>query len=143
MKTAVLIKANEVVDQKRFLKLIEIVFLFIGTPIILWLELPKWTKGSYFLICLIYVIWLMLKKDKLNLVEKKLVNPTKTLLAFGIKLSLIALGSFLFLYFYNPESLFNVISKKPLLWLGFSAIYVLISVIPQEIIYRYFFLKKN
>ena len=142
MKTAVLIKANEVVDQKRFLKLIEIVFLFIGTPIILWLELPKWTKGSYFLICLIYVIWLMLKKDKLNLVEKKLVNPTKTLLAFGIKLSLIALGSFLFLYFYNPESLFNVISKKPLLWLGFSAIYVLISVIPQEIIYRYFFLKR-
>ncbi len=142
MKTVVLTKTNETTDQKRFLKLIEIVFLFVGTPLLLWLEIPKWVKGSYFLICVAYVAWLLLRKEKLHIVEKKLVHPAKTLLAFGIKFSVIALGSFLFLYFYEPESLFNVISTKPMLWFGFSALYVVLSVIPQEIIYRYFFLKR-
>ncbi|MDA9066715.1 CPBP family intramembrane metalloprotease [Flavobacteriales bacterium] len=84
----------------------------------------------------------MIKKEKLNFGEKKLVTPTKTLLAFAIKLGAIALGSFLFLFFYDSDSLFNVISTKPMLWLGYSLIYVLLSVIPQEIIYRYFFLKR-
>ncbi len=142
MKTAVLTKSKEAVDQQRFLKLIEILFLFIGTPIILWLDIPSWTKNTYFFVCVGYVTWLIVRKEKLHIVEKKLVHPAKTLLAFGIKFGAIALGSFLFLYFYDPDSLFNVISKKPMLWLSFSAIYVVLSVIPQEIIYRYFFLKR-
>lgn len=142
MKTAILTETLEATDQQRFLKLIEILFLFIGTPIILWLEIPSWTKNTYFFTCVGYVIWLMIKKEKLNFGEKKLVTPTKTLLAFAIKLGAIALGSFLFLFFYDSDSLFNVISTKPMLWLGYSLIYVLLSVLPQEIIYRYFFLKR-
>lgn len=142
MKTTTLTKTNESTDQKKILKLVEIVFLFVGTPLILWLELPQWLKGSYFFICVGYVIFLMLSKNKLHIVEKKLVHPVKTLVDFGIKLSLIMLSSTLFLYVYDPDSLFNVISTKPLLWLSFSGIYVVLSVIPQEVIYRYFFLKR-
>ena len=142
METTTLTKVQETSDQKRLLKLIEIVFLFVGTPIILWLELPKWLKGSYFFICVGYVIWLMVRKGKLHIVEKKLVHPLKTLTNFGTRFCAIAVSSFLFLYVYDSDSLFNVISTKPMLWLGFSFIYVVLSVIPQELIYRYFFLKR-
>ncbi|MGB1040408.1 MAG: CPBP family intramembrane glutamic endopeptidase [Flavobacteriales bacterium] len=142
METAILTESQEISIRQKIIKLTEIILLFVGTPIMLWLELPLWSKGSYFFICIGYVIWLMVKKDKLNIVEKKLVNPTRTLLDFGIKFMAIAGLSTLFLYFSDPDSLFNVISEKPLLWLSFSGIYVVLSVIPQEIIYRYFFLKR-
>lgn len=101
-----------------------------------------WVKGSYFLVCVAYVTWLMIKKEKLNFGEKKLPNLSKTLLEFGLKFGIILVTSTLFLYFYDPSSLFNVITEKPMLWLSFSALYVVLSVIPQEIIYRYFFLKR-
>jgi hypothetical protein len=56
LKTAILTETLEATDQQRFLKLIEILFLFIGTPIILWLEIPSWTKNTYFFTCVGYVI---------------------------------------------------------------------------------------
>jgi membrane protease YdiL (CAAX protease family) len=47
-----------------------------------------------------------------------------------------------FIYFYDNEAFFNVILNKPMLWFKFSLIYILVSVIPQELIYREFFMKR-
>lgn len=38
-----------------------------------------------------------------------------------------------------PEKLFYSITEHPRLWLGMSAFYCLVSVYPQELIYRHFF----
>lgn len=57
-----------------------------------------------------------------------------------IGLSVIALIGLL--WFLEPELLFLVIQKKPLLWLIGIFAYPLISVYPQEIIYRAYFFQR-
>lgn len=40
---------------------------------------------------------------------------------------------------YASDDLFRVVINQPLLWVGISLFYVLMSVIPQEFVYRHFF----
>jgi len=46
------------------------------------------------------------------------------------------------MYFTDPDNLFVVVRKKPLMWFGILAFYALFSAYPQELLYRGFFFKR-
>lgn len=81
----------------------------------------------------------MKKFSKVKIDKKRKENTLKEI---GTRFLVIAILTTLVLYFQNKEQLFNVIVNKPDLWFKFSGIYILFSVIPQELIYRTFFVKR-
>ena len=127
--------------QKKY-KWIEICFLFIITPVVLFLELPVLYKVIYLLLGVIYITLISIFIENFSRVKLDRKLKKKTFISIGIRFLVIALLTILPLYFQNKEALFNVMLNKPTLWLKFSGVYILFSVIPQELIYRTFFVKR-
>tara|TARA_R110002126_G_scaffold274972_1_gene420314 strand:- start:53472 stop:54113 length:642 start_codon:yes stop_codon:yes gene_type:complete len=123
-------------------KLAEICFLFIITPVILFLSIPILFKVIYLLLGVVYIILLSIFIEKLIKVNVDKKSKENALKQIGIRFLIIAFLTSLVLYVQDRESLFNVMLNKPLLWLRFSGVYILFSVIPQELIYRTFFVKR-
>jgi len=89
-----------------------------------------------------HCVWISIH---LKLISKKALiqinfkeNWKRLLLSF----ILVALSSTLFLYVVQPENLFIVVLKKPLLWVAILFVYAFLSVYPQELLYRSFFFKR-
>lgn len=54
-------------------------------------------------------------------------------------IGLFLVASTLMVWWFLPEKLFFVVKENPGLWLGISLFYAVVSVYPQELIYRHFF----
>ena len=123
-------------------KLIEIVLLFIVTPIVLITPTHVSIKIGYLLLGVIYISFVSSKKEafKKRKIESKISN--NALKRIGLRFIVIAVSTTLFVYFQDRTLLFSVMLNKTSLWLKFNLIYVLVSVIPQELIYRTFFVKR-
>ncbi len=133
---------KEIFTSNRNLKFVEIVLLFIVAPIILLLSIPTMYKVTYVLIGVFYMMLISIfieKFQKKNIGKKLRKTVGKQI---GIRFLTITLLTTIVLYFQDKELLFNVVLNKPVLWLKFSGIYILFSVIPQELIYRTFFVKR-
>lgn len=124
------------------IKSLEIVFLFIISPLILWFSIPIIYKVVYLFLGVAYItiISIFIEKFQKRKLDKKLRNRALKHIAF--RFLIIALLTICILYIQDKEALFNVMLNKPSLWLKFSGIYILLSVIPQELIYRTFFVKR-
>ena len=124
------------------IKFIEIVVLFIASPIILFLEIPIIYKVIFLFLGVVYIALISIfieKFSKVNIDKKIKQSSLKNII---IRFVIIAVLTTLVLYFQNKAQLFNVVLNKPDLWLKFSGVYILFSVIPQELIYRTFFVKR-
>lgn len=124
------------------IKFIEIVVLFIASPIILFLEIPIIYKVIFLFLGVVYIALISIfieKFSKVNIDKKVKQSSLKNII---IRFVIIAVLTTLVLYFQNKAQLFNVVLNKPDLWLKFSGVYILFSVIPQELIYRTFFVKR-
>lgn len=120
----------------------ELCFLYIATPLILFTPFPKWIKAIYFILSLSYTIYVGIVKEKIRFKRVKTKVYRKLFSIIGLRTLFIASVTAAFIYFYDNEAFFNVILNKPMLWLTFSLVYILASVIPQELIYREFFMKR-
>lgn len=124
------------------IKFIEIVVLFIASPIILFLEIPIIYKVIFLFLGVVYIALISIfieKFSKVNIDKKVKQSSLKNII---IRFVIIAVLTTLVLYFQNKAQLFNVVLNKPDLWLKFSGVYILFSVVPQELIYRTFFVKR-
>ena len=90
----------------------------------------------------IYIILISIFIEKFSRVKIDKNQKLNFLKTISFRFLIIALLTTLVLYFQDKDVLFNVMLKKPGLWLKFSGIYILFSVIPQEFIYRTFFVKR-
>lgn len=129
-------------QSKKNYKLLEIFFLFVVSPIVLFLSIPLIFKLIYVLSGVLYILLISIfieKFSKIKIDKKRKMNALKNI---GIRFLVIAILTTLVLYIQNKEQLFNVMLNKPFLWLRFSGVYILLSVIPQELIYRTFFVKR-
>ena len=124
-------------------KTIELILLFIVIPSSFLLDISPIIKSFTGLFGFIYVIYLsfwvekIVLKKELSFSKFKLVS--KTIL---IRFFVIAILTTSFLYLFDKENLFNVIIPKPALWISFVLIYSVLSVIPQEFVYRSFFFQR-
>lgn len=130
---------NKRVNRYLFL---ELCLLFVVTPLILAITISVYIKLFYLFLGILYIIWVSIKKEQFK--KTKIASKTlkKVLLQIIIRFGCIAIGSTFFLYVSDKASLFNVVLTKTDLWLKFSLVYILASVIPQELIYRTFFVKR-
>lgn len=122
--------------------IIELLILFIVCPITLGLPIHISIKLTCLLAAIVYCVvvskqngWLrfnMRGRSFLDVFHKAYCHIWFRFSAFAV-LSTIAM------FFYKPDALFYVVLNRPVLWLTMSTVYLLVSVIPQELLYRAFF----
>ncbi|GAB5562997.1 MAG: hypothetical protein Wins2KO_00600 [Winogradskyella sp.] len=120
-------------------KLIELFVLFVIIPVTLVINLSIRLKIGIALIGLIYTVVLLVRNLKMNFRISKQIEWLKFFKHLSVKFLVLILLTTFYVYVYNRENLFGVISKDPKVWLFFSFVYVFCSVYPQEVIYRTFF----
>ena len=128
--------------KKKVFISIELFILFILLPIGLVMHLTVWFKVTSVLIGFVYLIFVLLRIEKVSLK----INRNLDWISFWKRTSFILLGiailTTLYVYFIDANKLFCVPINKPILWIGILLVYTLISVWPQELIYRTFFFSR-
>lgn len=128
--------------QRKAFKVLELVILFVCIPIALTLDFNIAYKLALVFSGVIYCIWisihlkLIAKKSLISLDIK--TNLIRIIITFG----LVSLSSFAFMYLLHPEDLFIVVNKAPVLWATILLVYAVLSVYPQELLYRTFYFNR-
>jgi len=120
----------------------EVIVLFLVVPIILVLPIPVLAKLIPALIGLIYAVVKMIQQGVFKRKDFFFWNKEFSWKTILIRTAVILISSMLFVWFFYPEKLFGIVFSKPGLWIGIFFIYGFASVIPQEIVYRSFFLER-
>ncbi|MDT8415715.1 MAG: CPBP family intramembrane glutamic endopeptidase [Flavobacteriaceae bacterium] len=126
---------------KRFLWM-EMFFLFVLGPVMLLFDIYPVVKIVSVLIGLSYVVVLIFKSRKRIRETKKRPNWQKFWRSTGLKFSTIAVGSIIALGLYQPDLLFKIVREKPWVWVSILFVYSIVSVYPQEVLYRVFFFSR-
>ena len=128
--------------ESRLYKTVELFILFVAFPVILSLPILPAIKIFLGIFGFIYIIYFLVKVENI----KVKIQPHFDWKSFWkrtlLKLLVLILLSTIYVYSVDKASLFNVILNKPVLWLLFLFTYVILSVYPQELIYRTFFFKR-
>ncbi|MFC2109178.1 type II CAAX prenyl endopeptidase Rce1 family protein [Bacteroidota bacterium] len=117
---------------------LEFFLLFILFPIILTLKIFIAVKLIISLLAIFYVGFII-HKTKIKLFKSIQINWEQHLKRIALLFCGLIIITSGFLYATTPEKLFYVVLQKPKLWLAILVVYSLLSVLPQEIIYRSFF----
>lgn len=133
---------KRLIQSSNTIKVIEILFLFIVAPIVLLLPISITIKVIYVVLGVVYITLISIFIEKFQKVKLDKELRIRAFKHIAFRFLIIVLATTLVLYYQNKEDLFNVIVNKPDLWLKFSGVYILFSVIPQELIYRTFFVKR-
>ena len=114
----------------------ELIFIFLFLPAILFFF--NFTVLIFLILLgVFFLTFRILKNDKKFkfTVLKKKIDWIFCLLCFVI----FFIGGFIYTLIFEKESIFQLPRENPLLWITILFFYPLISVIPQEFIYRVFF----
>lgn len=118
--------------------LVELTAIYVGLPALIYL----WSPQSLFplLWVMALVCGMILFKDK-NFKRSALwsFDPVVSYQILFIQAVSAFILTAIFLYLVTPELLFSLIKTDPLLWLSVMLLYPLLSVYPQELVYRSFF----
>jgi len=128
--------------NSKYYKLSEFFIIFILVPISFALNYSPWIKLSIGVLGFIYVIYLLLKIEKLSFKVSTSIRWKRFWKETLIKLSVIIVLTTLFVWITNKEILFNVLLNKPKLWVFILFVYSIFSVYPQELIFRTFYFQR-
>ncbi|GAB1858509.1 hypothetical protein MHTCC0001_33480 [Flavobacteriaceae bacterium MHTCC 0001] len=123
-------------------KITEFFIIFILVPLSFTLEFSAYIKMGMGLVGFVYVIYVLLKVEHEVFKMAPNLNWSHFIKITAAKLVIIAIITFLYVWFTNKEVLFAVLLNKPLLWGVILFVYTFLSVYPQELIYRTFFFKR-
>ncbi len=123
-------------------KSIELFLIFVLVPVSFTINYSPLIKGVIGLIGFIYVIFVLLKVEKLKFKIAKNLNWKQFWKTTLFKLLIIIVVTTLFVWLTNKTSLFVVLLNKPKLWVFILFVYTFLSVYPQELIYRTFFFER-
>lgn len=128
--------------QSNVYRLSELFIIFFLIPVSYALSYPIWIKMSLGVIGFLYVVFVLIRVEN----NKFRVAPNLSWKVFWkrtlIQFSIIAVITILYMWFMDRDNLFVVILNKPLFWLVILFVYSLLSVYPQELIYRTFFFQR-
>lgn len=123
-------------------KSLEFFILFIVFPISMALDFLIWIKLAIGLIGFAYIIFVLLKVESTTFKITPNLNWKIFWKETFIKLIIIAVITFAFIWFTDKNALFNVLINKPKMWIVLLFVYSIFSVYPQELIYRTFFFER-
>jgi membrane protease YdiL (CAAX protease family) len=126
--------------EKIVLLVLEFVIVFIVVPLLLYF---RWIPNAPipFLLALALIAWLMLRRDPqfdtihLSNVNAASRNLWPVLLRCAVLCVLLGLG----VWRFAPELLFSFVKRSPVFWGIVMVGYPLLSVYPQELIFRAYF----
>lgn len=125
--------------NSRTYKILELFVLFVLIPITFSISLPSVMKMILGITGFCYVVYVLLKVEKLKFNVKQDLNWNFFWKRTALKFVLLVVLSVTYLYLEDKEHLFYVILNKPKLWSIILLVYAILSVYPQELIYRTFF----
>lgn len=123
-------------------KLVEFFILFILLPVSFSLDCPILIKMAIGLIGFTYIIYVLLKVEKLKFKMASNLDWKHFWTFTLLKFVGIAVITFVYVWLFDKHNLFTVVIHKPKLWISIVFLYSLLSVYPQELIYRTFFFKR-
>lgn len=123
-------------------KLIEFFIIFILLPVSFSMDYPLVIKMSIGLIGFIYIIYVLLKVEKSKFKMAPNLNWKHFWKLTLLKFIGVALLTTLYVWFFDKNNLFEIVINKPKMWIIILFAYSLLSVYPQELIYRTFFFKR-
>jgi len=118
--------------------LVELIAIYVGLPTLVYLWPPQSLFPLLWVLALICSIMLLKKKD-FKRKELRFFNPVISPQLLLTQAAITFILAALLLSLLSPEQLFSLVKKDPLLWLVVMLLYPLLSVYPQELIYRSFF----
>lgn len=123
-------------------KLVEFFIIFILLPVSFTLNYPVYLKLSIGFIGFIYVIYVLLKIEISKFHIEANLNWNHFWKFTFIKFLAMACLTLLYVWFVERNNLFEIVINKPKLWLIILLVYSLLSVYPQELVYRTFFFSR-
>lgn len=121
---------------------IELLLLFVVIPASLALNYPVWIKLSLGLVGFGYVLRLLKKASLLSLKLQSGIDWKSFWLRTALIFVVIALVTTAYVWYVAPDALFFVPLNKPGLYVMILGIYTFLSVWPQEVLYRTFFINR-
>lgn len=125
-----------------YYKCIEFFVLFVVLPISFVVGTSQIVKMATGIIGFLYVVYVLLvvEGEKFRIAKnlKWILFWRDTLLKFSVIIALTTI----FVNITDKEALFYVVLNKPKLWVSIIFVYTILSVYPQEIIFRTFFFKR-
>lgn len=121
---------------------IELFIIFILIPISFTINYTPIAKGIIGLLGFVYVIYLLLKVEKMKFKTSPNFKWKQFWTSTLLKLVLIVVITTLYVWFTNKEFLFYVLLNKPEKWVFILFVYSFFSVYPQELLYRTFFFRR-
>ncbi|MDD3592570.1 MAG: CPBP family intramembrane metalloprotease [Sulfurovum sp.] len=118
--------------------LVEMIAIYVGVPALVYLWPPQSLFPLLWVLALICSIMLLKEKD-FKREELWVFNPVVSYQLLAIQAAITFILAALLLSLLAPELLFSLVKNDPLLWLAVMLLYPLLSVYPQELIYRSFF----
>ncbi len=128
--------------QSKTYKLIELLVFFVAIPLLFLLPFAIVIKMAIGLIGFVYIIFVLLRIEKMKFKLSKTINWKRFWKDLIIKLVIIIIFTTIYQWLINKTQLFYVLRNKPQLWLMILFIYSFFSVYPQELIYRTFFFQR-
>jgi membrane protease YdiL (CAAX protease family) len=123
-------------------KLIEFFIIFIILPVSFALDYQFLIKLIIGFIGFIYVIYVLLKIEKNRFAIAPNLNWKQFWRRTFLKFVGIAFLTTLYVWLVDKENLFEVVINKPKMWVIILFVYSLLSVYPQELLYRTFFFQR-
>ena len=125
--------------QSRSYLILELICIFIVVPSILYALLPIPIMPILWMITFIS-IWTLLKDKTFDRTSLWRSSELKKNYQGMLKQFIVIAVVMIFLInFFIPDHLFSLITEDPLLWSVIMILYPLVSVYPQELLYRTFF----
>jgi len=121
---------------------IELLLLFVLIPTSFVFSYSVWIKIILGLGGLIYTLWWLRKASLLALKPRKGLDWKQFAKRTGISFIFIALITAVYVWWIDPKALFYVPLNKPRLYVVILFIYTFLSVWPQEVLYRTFFINR-
>lgn len=122
--------------------LTEFFILFIVLPLSLLLPYDFRIKAVSVLMAFMYLLFIVFNKTSIKFKIKSNIKWGIFFKEILVKFFIIALITTVYVYMVQASSLFCVPINNPMLWIVILLAYTLLSVWPQEVIYRTFFFER-
>lgn len=94
------------------------------------------------LVGFVYILYILRRSDVINFAIRKGLNWTSFLRRISLTFIVVALATTFFVWFQDKEALFYVPKHNPGLFIVIVGVYTIVSVWPQELIFRTFFFER-
>ena len=117
----------------------EFALLFAVLPIVIALPISPWLKFAMAFVAILYIVAVLRSNNQFKKSALIGLGNSPQWRRLLVKFAVFALISTGLVAYFFPQQLFIIPLEYTLMWLAISGFYVIFSVYPQELIYRYFY----